>query len=237
MFFFVVMFSKHAKLPILRWLRYLFIALSALGSFFSYFSREWDALGMGVIAILIFLVPLLNGKKKRMALPPIFQIIIFIFIFASMYLGEIFHFYYRYSWWDTIVHITSAPVMGYAGFMMVYTLNRDKEIHRKLSPFFIALFAFCFSTMIGVAWEIFEYAADAIAGANMQKARNLEELYGYFDTRLGVLDTMEDLIVNAIGAFVVSVVGYIHLKRKGGQNNVFWKAKDQFIDDNPEFFE
>ena len=34
--------------------------------------------------------------------------------------------------------------------------------------------------------------------------------------RLAVVDTMKDLIVDAIGAFVISSVGYISIKHKKG---------------------
>ena len=38
-------------------------------------------------------------------------------------------------------------------------------------------------------------------------------LGGYMD--IGIIDTMQDLFVNLIGAIVFSVIGYMYLKRKG----------------------
>ena len=38
-------------------------------------------------------------------------------------------------------------------------------------------------------------------------------LGGYLD--IGLLDTMEDLLVNFIGAFVFSIVGYFYVKNRG----------------------
>ena len=40
---------------------------------------------------------------------------------------------------------------------------------------------------------------------------NGEEWIGYLD--IGLIDTMKDLIVNAIGAIVFSVIGYITMKK------------------------
>jgi hypothetical protein len=57
--------------------------------------------------------------------------------------------------------------------------------------------------MIGVVWEIFEFAMDQTFGLNMQKS--------------GLMDTMEDLIVDCIGAAVGCSVGFVYLKGfKGG---------------------
>ena len=136
-----------------------------------------------------------------------------------------------------MLHTVSAFLLGYIGFLLIYALNRDRNIHLRLSPFFIALFTFCFAMTVGVLWEIFEFLVDGIFGADMQKARNLEQMYGYFDTRLGLLDTMRDFIVNTLGALIVSVVGYYYSKRKMVRDNTFWKLKDEFIEENPDLFE
>ncbi|MCK9165562.1 MAG: hypothetical protein M0P45_07035, partial [Candidatus Cloacimonas sp.] len=101
---------------------------------------------------------------------------------------------------------------------------------------FMALFSFCFGLMVCTLWEIFEYGVDCIFGVDMQKARNLELIYGTFDTRLGVKDTMKDLIVDTIGALVVSLIGYFHLKRKKDEDSAFWSLHRQFMKDNPELF-
>jgi len=53
-----------------------------------------------------------------------------------------------------------------------------------------------------------------VLGVNMQKfaLENGTLLSG----RLAVVDTMQDLIVDSIGAFVMSIIGYISLKHKKG---------------------
>ena len=71
----------------------------------------------------------------------------------------------------------------------------------------------------------------------MQKARNLELVYGYFDTRLGVLDTMEDLIVDALGSLLVSAFGYYSLTSFNNRTNNFFHMRDVFIEENPALFQ
>jgi len=87
-------------------------------------------------------------------------------------------------------------------------------LHLSLQPIFVALFAFGFAVSLGVIWEIYEFAADSILQTNMQKfaLENGEQLIG----RLALADTMKDLIVDMIGAFVVSAIGYMSLKHEKG---------------------
>lgn len=219
-----------------RWMRYTFIALTVLAIGFNFWQRSWEIFWSALMTLILFLLPSFFAKRNIIRIPPPFQIIITLFIFASMYLGEVRHYFYRYTWWDTMLHSSSAVILGYIGFLLVYALNRDKRMDIHLTPFFIALFSFCFAVAVGALWEIFEYAVDAILGVNMQKARGLEEIYGAFDTRLGVLDTMQDLIVDTLGALFVSILGYIGLKQKQPKDTKFWSLHQQFIEENPEMF-
>ena len=97
---------------------------------------------------------------------------------------------------------------------LAFLLNKHDNTHVSLSPFFVALFSFCFAVTMGVLWEIYEFSFDGLLGLNMQKfaLENGTNLVG----RLALMDTMKDLIVDALGAFVVSIMGYISLKYKKG---------------------
>lgn len=227
--------SRSVKLE--RSMRYLFIALSAMAVIYNFFTRQWEVFFSAVLTLILFILPSLLAKRSKIKIPAVFQIVVLLFIFASMYLGEIHGYFYRYAWWDTMLHANSAIMLAYIGFLLIFTLNRDKRMHVHLSPFFMALFSFCFALAMGSMWEIFEFGVDVIFGANMQKARNLEEIYGVFDTRLGVIDTMRDLIVDAIGALIVSVTGYIHMTHRKDADSTFWAMQKEFVETNPDLFE
>ncbi len=218
-------------------MRYLFILLTIPAIVYNYMIAQWEVFFSAILTLFLFLLPTVFSRRTKISIPAAFQIIILLFIFASMYLGEIHNYFYRYHWWDSMLHLTSAVILGYIGFLLIYALNKNRNIHLTLSPLFIAIFTFCFAMTVGVIWEIFEFAVDSLLGVNMQKARNLEVVYGYFDTRLGLLDTMRDLIVNSIGALFVSVVGYYYSKKKMVKDNTFWVLKDKFIEENPELFD
>ena len=108
----------------------------------------------------------------------------------------------------------------------------------------MAIVAFCFSMTIGVIWEFFEYGMDQFFGLDMQKdtviqgfssvlldptksnipvpVQDITEvlvngrdlgLGGYLD--IGLIDTMNDLFVNFVGAVLFSIIGYFYVKSPG----------------------
>lgn len=171
----------------------------------SIYTKKYQNTFIGVISIIMTFYPSILKKKLRVYLPSSLQIIITLFIFAAEFLGEFYEFYYKIPWWDNMLHCISGSVLGIVGFMFVYFLNKTHIKRTKLSPFFIALFAFCFSITIGVFWEFFEFSVDRLLGFNMQKFRMPGED--------GLVDTMIDLFVDTLGAFAVSAIGYIYMKR------------------------
>lgn len=179
----------------------------------------------GVITLVIFFItflPVILGNRFQVKIPSEFELLAVIFIYASLFLGEVYGYYTRFWWWDIVLHTTSGFLTGILGFLLVYVLNEKKEIELDMKPGFVALFAFVFAIAIGTFWELFEFGMDSFFGTNMQQG--------------GLTDTMQDLIVNSIGALIISVLGWWHLCTEG--NNSFlerWIHK--FIVRNPRFFE
>ena len=169
-------------------------------------NRNYENVFLCALTLLLLVIPSFVQVTFKVELPTTLEIIILLFIFAAEILGEISEFY--------------------------------------LSPLFTAIVAFCFSMTIGVLWEFFEFGMDLIGGYDMQKdtvihmirsvtldpagrnvpyvldgitetAVNGKELGlgGYLD--IGLIDTMEDLIVNFIGAFLFSVIGFFYVKNRG----------------------
>ncbi len=166
---------------------------------------------LGVIAMLL---PGILSKKFRIIVPSGIYILYVIFLYCAIYLGEVRSFYYNVSHWDSILHCFSGAMLGALGFSFVALLNNTEKVPVNLSPCFVAVFAFCFAVTLGVIWEIYEFSFDGLLGLNMQKF-SLEDgtlLQG----REALMDTMKDLIVDALGALSTSIIGYISLKYKKG---------------------
>lgn len=166
---------------------------------------------LGVIAMLL---PGLLKHKLKIDIPSNMLILYTIFLYCAIYLGEVKSFYYTVPHWDTILHTFSGAMIGALGFSFVTLLNKTEEVPMNLSPLFVCLFSFCFAVTLGVIWEFYEFTFDGLLNLNMQKfaLENGEPLVG----RAALTDTMKDLIVDAVGALIMSIIGYISLKNKKG---------------------
>lgn len=207
-------------------------------------NRNYENVFLCALTLLLLVIPSFVQVTFKVELPTTLEIIILLFIFAAEILGEISEFYLMFPFWDTVLHTMNGFLAAAIGFSLVDLLNRSERTVFNLSPLFTAIVAFCFSMTIGVLWEFFEFGMDLIGGYDMQKdtvihmirsvtldpagrnvpyvldgitetAVNGKELGlgGYLD--IGLIDTMEDLIVNFIGAFLFSVIGFFYVKNRG----------------------
>ena len=180
--------------------------------------------GLGMI---IMLLPGVLRRKLKIAIPPGMVVAFSIFLYCAIFLGEVQSFYYRIPHWDTLLHTFSGVSLGAVGLSIIGLLNKSKTVPVSLSPAFVALFAFCFAVAAGTVWEIYEYTVDAIAGLNMQKyiLESGEALAG----QAALADTMKDILVDSLGALIISVIGYGSVKRKEG-----WLLRMQLNRNRPE---
>lgn len=167
-----------------------------------------------ILGVFAMLLPSFLKHRINIEIPSNMMILYTIFLYCAIYLGEVRSFYYAVPHWDTILHTFSGAMLGALGFSVIAFLNKTEGVPINLSPSFVAVFAFCFAVTMGVFWEIYEFLSDGILGLNMQKfmLKNGELLSG----REALMDTMKDLIVDSLGAFVISLMGYISLKNKKG---------------------
>jgi hypothetical protein len=184
-----------------------------------------------LITFILTFLPDLIERKYKIDLPAEIEVIIVLFIFAAIFLGGPWDFYYKIWWWDSLLHFFSGIALGLAGFLILYVFYKKGKF--KASPKTIMLFAFCFALSLGALWEIFEFSVDATLEYNMQKARNLETEESC-NTWLGVRDTMIDLILDATGALIASILGYFYLKK--GEKGILTLIIKRFERINPHLF-
>ena len=207
-------------------------------------NQNYENVFLCILTLLLLIVPSFVQVTFKIELPTTLEIIVLFFIFAAEILGEINEFYLLFPFWDTVLHTLNGFLAAAIGFSLVDLLNRSERTVFNLSPVFTAIVAFCFSMTIGVVWEFFEFGMDQFLGYDMQKdtvlsaitsvmlnpdGRNIpvtidqirEVLIngqplgvgGYLD--IGLIDTMEDLFVNFIGAAVFSVIGFFYVRSRG----------------------
>ena len=133
------------------------------------FLHNYEGAFFCILTILLLYVPSWIQVKLHIELPPALEITILCFIFAAEILGEVNAFYVNVPNWDTMLHTLNGFLAAAVGFSMVLLLNDNERLTFDLSPFFLALVAFCFSMTIGVLWEFFEFGMDYFFHTDMQK--------------------------------------------------------------------
>ena len=222
------------------------LAVIAVG-ILQFFNGNYENVFLCILTLILLMVPSFIQLTFKVELPTTLEIIILLFIFAAEILGEIDDYYLLFPFWDTMLHTINGFLAAAIGFSLVTLLNDSEKIQFELSPIFVVIVAFCFSMTIGVVWEFFEFGMDQIFGMDTQKDTIIHILnsvsisadgsmttfrdignvvidgtalpiHGYLD--IGLIDTMQDLIVNFIGASVFSVFGFFYIKFKGKINLV-----------------
>ena len=224
-------------------LEVVLIGLVAVSIVRQFFLGSYHNMFLGILTLILFAVPKLIEKKLDVNIPVGLKSVILLFIFSAEILGEINAFYVKIPIWDTMLHTTNGFLMAAIGFALIDIFNRSEKFSIKMSPYFVAFVAFCFSMTIGVVWEFFEFGMDWFFQLDMQKDWILSSissvklnpdgvnvpikvavesviingenwnLGGYLD--VGIVDTMKDLLVNFAGAIVFSIIGIIYLKQRG----------------------
>ena len=208
------------------------------------FLQNYEGAFFCVLTVALLYAPSWVQVKLRIELPPPLEITILCFIFAAEILGEVNAFYVRVPNWDTMLHTLNGFLAAAVGFSLVLLLNDNDRLTFDLSPFFLALVAFCFSMTIGVLWEFFEFGMDWFFHSDMQRdtvihaiysasldptrSNKVETIQGIQDVLInggslgvggyldiGLIDTMKDLLVNFVGAVVFSVTGFFYARSKG----------------------
>ncbi|MGN0075761.1 MAG: hypothetical protein ACI38Z_02150 [Parafannyhessea sp.] len=131
-------------------------------------TQRWEGVAICGLVLVLFLVPALIEDRGQLEIPPLFQNIIYVFIFAAEILGEVDHYYVLVPGWDTVLHTINGFLCAAVGFSLVDLLNRSSK-RVSLSPVYVTLVAFCFSMTVGVLWEFVEFGFDTTLGLDMQK--------------------------------------------------------------------
>lgn len=209
--------------------------LTAAASLVLYFVSDEHGLDVTInhivqcaLALAVFNVPPLLERKLRCYIPTFITVTLYIFAFAHFVLGEIFRAYDHVFLYDKILHTTGGVIFALLSFSVVWLMNQSRDGLVKLSPFFIVLFTFCFTLAVEYVWELIEFAADRLFGANMQRWQDsiIEGAQIVVDGEAvegtahsipygnGLRDSMEDMIVNVIGCLAVCVFAYIGMKKR-----------------------
>ena len=140
-----------------------------------FFNGNYENVFLCVLTLILFTMPALIERRLKVDLPDTLEIIILLFIFAAEILGEIRAYYVKFPYWDTMLHTMNGFLCAAIGFSLVDLLNRHDKATLRLSPFYMAVTAFCFSMTIGVLWEFAEFSMDQLFLMDTQKDTIIHE--------------------------------------------------------------
>jgi len=184
---------------------------------------DWENAFLTLAVIGLTVVPAFLLQRYRVYVPPEFQLIAVVFVFLSFFLGSARDYYYKFWWWDIVLHTSSGFLLGIIGWITVFILNQTDRIPAGMRASFLCFFAVTFAVFLGVLWEIFEFVVDAIwPQVNMMS------------NETGVADTMHDLIVDMLGAVIVALMGYAYSRSR--RYSFVVDAVRKFIQKNPRLF-
>src|SRR6188474_144302 len=102
--------------------------------------HDWENVFLTVTVMALIVIPGFIFRRYRVYVPPEFQLIAAAFVFLSLFLGSARDFYYRFWWWDIVLHTGSGFLLGVVGFVALYLLNQTDRLPPELSPAFRCFF-------------------------------------------------------------------------------------------------
>ena len=210
------------------------------------FNRNFENVFLCVLTLFLFGVPNMVEHRLDIELPNTLEIIILLFIYAAEILGEINAYYVTFPYWDTVLHTLNGFLCAAIGFSLLDILNREEKIG-VIWEFFecttdqLFLLDMQKDTVVNTIGSVM---LDPTGGNHPGVIRNITDvivvqsdgtqtalgLGGYLD--IGLLDTMEDLFVNFIGAFTFSIIGYFYVRSRG--KNKFAKRFIPVVNEEPQ---
>ena len=161
--------------------------LMLVGVVVTFSQHNWKHFLASLFTFTVSFAPLLFEKVFRIRLPMIYQFVFVLFVFASMFLGEVAHLYRLVRGWDAIMHLMSGVFAGLGVVLWLRSLLRQpKKFRLPLSV--QGVFMICLGITTAVTWEIVEFSSDQIFGTTSQD----RSLY----------DTMTDLIYGTMGVLL-----------------------------------
>ena len=203
--------------------------LAALFSLFPVVMRGGDAFSYiyCVITALFALLPPVLSLLLKWEMSLGFYAVFSLYT-AGPLLGAVYKLYYLTSWWDILLHALAGFLFAVVGAHLAASLNKGRETSLAL----YVVLGVAISLCVAVLWEFFEYGADFLLGCDMQTDTVIDAFVtklggldgsvvgyegithvtindrplgsdGYID--IGLIDTMSDMLYEALGAIIFAV--------------------------------
>lgn len=199
--------------------------------------------GANLLCTFTWEIFMLFPKKNSLRyIAPTVQTVLMIFIFLGSFGGKFLNLYYYSNVLDTTMHFLGGVFTVLAGYEIVTAMQKNHKAKLPLSV--VLLCAVGFSFMAGVLWELFEFTFDQIscmsaAAAHLpvEQATGDAQHWNYalaqldgvvkqplippmYTERWPLMDSMSDIVLNTVGAFLGWLFIRIFPYNHKGKNNV-----------------
>lgn len=174
---------------ILLYIRVALVIIAALFGVLCLVEPEYNKYGGVLASFVLPFLPVFVEKLFRVKVSLKLQLIYYVFLFVSLYMGINMDLYKTVPFFDKVVHLLSGALSILLGHyaLVFFKMERSPKLFR-------AVFMVCLAVTIGVIWEFFEFGCDKLLGQSMQQL-----------VSVGVDDTMYDLLAATAGAILGSV--------------------------------
>lgn len=186
---------KHTSTAVAAVLFAILIGATAL----AIWQQNWSSLFVVGAALGLSAIPYVLHHRYEISISKRMRLGILMFLFGTLFLGEVNHYYEQFQWWDTALHFSAGFGLTLFGFVILKEIYAQSEL--RSVPIMTTFFAFSFTGMMAAVWEVYEFAIDQFDLAETQMQVNN-------------FDTMIDMIVAMIAALIVSFFGYRSLKMR-----------------------
>ncbi len=194
------------------------------------FARSGENIKICIYCLLFSFLPFVL-KKWSIHSTKTLQVYYLVAIMVHFLLGTTLNFYRDVWYFSWIVHLINSFLIATIIYGMLLRNCKNQ------SRFFMFLATVAFTALVGVLWEVCEYAIDGMSGSNMQRF-NDSVTNEPFVGRRALLDTMTDLMMDSVGGLLAglyfaftSIKGiplykFLELKRVKADMNIQYQEDD-----------
>ncbi len=147
-----------------------------LSAFYFLIRGNAQSTALSLLFLLLLLITPPIEQLLRLRIPPLAYGLLF-FLMLGALLGSCYNFYFRISFWDTMLHGLSGflfACIGYSVCQLMFSNSRNGGIF----PFLLV--GILFSLSIALLWELFEAGATCILAVDMQEDTLLTSIKSFY---------------------------------------------------------
>lgn len=189
-----------------------------LGFYLNYTNNNYQALFMGVIALLTpWIIPALFMLFKLKATNEIY-IINLVFVYFASLIGSCFNGY-SLPFFDKALHFFSGIFASLLAIIIFCRIKREKKISNSQDYKIFIVFVGSINLAVAMLWELFEY---------MMLIFFNNDCINHYKT--GVHDSMTDMLCAMFAGLYI--IFLLHRYYKYGKNNFLLSLCENFYDNN-----